>query len=120
MPFSGPTPVDLDRIVDQLLPLIANDPNNPLANPVGMTFAQIEQAASRVGQRLIARLTEQTLTRHTESTQSTTSEAACPKCAILCRLTRKKRQFKTAAGVVDYAEPASHCVDCRRDFFPSA
>jgi hypothetical protein len=120
MPFRGPTPADLDRIVDQLLPLIANDPNNPLANPVGMTFAEIEQTASRVGQRLIARLTEHTLDRHTEAAQATSPTVACPKCAILCRLTRKKRKLKLAAGEIQYHEPASHCVDCRRDFFPSA
>jgi hypothetical protein len=119
MPFKGPTPGDLDRIVEQLLPLIENDPADPLSNPVGMTFAEIEQTASRVGQRLIARLTERTLTRHSD--QATASpEVVCPKCAILCRLTRKKRKLKTAAGDVDYPEPASHCVDCRRDFFPSA
>jgi hypothetical protein len=120
MPFRGPTPVDLDRIVDQLLPLITNDPNNPLANPLGMTFAQIEQTASRIGQRVIARLTEQTLDHHAQATEATTPQVACPKCAILCRLTRKKRRITTATGAVDYREPASHCVDCRRDFFPDA
>jgi hypothetical protein len=118
MPFTGPSPVDLDRIADRVVQLIQDDPNNPLANPVGMAFADMEQTASRVGQLVVARLTQQALTRHTEATA--TPEVACPKCAILCHLTRKKRQLKTAAGGVEYLEPASHCVDCRRDFFPSA
>lgn len=120
MPFRGPTPADLDRIVDQLLPLITNDPNNPLAKPLEMTFAQIEQTASRIGQRLIARLTENTLDQHAQATQTLSPEVACPKCAILCRLTRKKRRITTVAGTVEYREPASYCVDCRRDFFPDA
>jgi hypothetical protein len=117
MPFTGPSPVDLDRIADRVVQLIQDDPNNPLANPVGMTFADMEQTASRVSQLVAARLTQQALTRHTEATA--TPEVPCPKCAILYRLTRKKRQLKTAAGGVEYQEPASHCVDCRRDFFPS-
>lgn len=117
MPFRGPTPEELDRVVDQLLPLFANDPQQPLANPLGMTFAQIEQTASRIGQRLVARLTEQTLEQHAEATQTASPQVACPKCALLCRLTRKKRQITTPAGAVDYREPASYCRDCRRDFF---
>ena len=121
MPFRGPTPAELDGIVEQLLPLIDNDPHNPLAQPLGMTFAQIEQTASRLGQRLVARLTEHTLDRHSQAAHpDTTAKTACPKCAILCRLTRKKRRLTTAAGEIEYSEPASHCVDCRRDFFPSA
>jgi hypothetical protein len=118
MPFRGPTPEDLDRIVDQLLPLVADDPNSPLAKPLGMTFDQIERTATRIGQRLIARLTERTLEQHADASQSATPEVACPKCALLCRLTRKKRRITTVAGVLEYREPASHCVDCRRDFFP--
>ena len=121
MPFCGPTPAELDRTVEQLLPLILDDPGNPLAHPLGMTFAQIEQTASRLGQRLVARLTERTLDRHSQAAHpDAAANAACPKCALLCRLTRKKRRITTAAGAIEYAEPASHCVDCRRDFFPSA
>ena len=117
MPFHGPSLAELDRTIEQLLPLIIDDPSNLLNHPVGMTFAQIEQLSSRIGQRLVTRLTERALDRHTEATQSATPEVACPKCALLCRLTRKKRRVTTAAGEVRYDEPASHCRDCRRDFF---
>jgi hypothetical protein len=117
MPFRGPSPAELDRVVEQVLPLLMDDPNNPLSSPVGLSFAQIEQMSSRIAQRLAARLTERTLDRHSEATQAATPEVACPKCLILNRLTRKKRRVTTAAGEIEYHEPASHCVDCRRDFF---
>ena len=120
MPFTGPTPADLDRIIDQLLPLVANAPNNPLAQPVGLTLAQIEQMSARIGQRLIARLTEHTLEQHALASQPANPDVACPRCALRCRLTRKKRRLTTTAGPVEYREPASHCPDCRRDFFPGA
>jgi hypothetical protein len=120
MPFTGPSPADLDRIIDQLLPLVADDPNNPLAQPVGLTLAQIEQLSTRIGQRLTARLTGHALEQHAQASQPADAHAACPRCTLRCRLTRKKRRVTTTAGPVEYREPASHCPDCRRDFFPGA
>lgn len=117
MPFHAPSPAELDRIVEQVIPFIMDDPNNPLSSPLGLTFAQIEKLASRIGQHLAARLTERALDRHTEATQGATPEVVCPKCQMRQRLTRKKRRVTTAAGEVEYHEPASHCADCRRDFF---
>jgi hypothetical protein len=114
MPFLGPTPAEIDRLVDAAL---ATQPVEELADvfPTSMTFSQIEQLAARLGQRLTCRLTEQALA---QQAATLSAEVACPQCGNVCRLTRHPRRLTTAAGQVTYHEPASHCESCRRDFFP--
>ena len=43
----------------------------------------------------------------------------CPACGRLCPLTYEGRTVHVSGGVaLPYQEPACHCPDCRRDFFP--
>ena len=43
----------------------------------------------------------------------------CPACGRLCPLTYEDRTVHVSGGVaLPYPEPACHCPDCRRDFFP--
>lgn len=47
-------------------------------------------------------------------------EQPCPACGRACDLVPRERELVIAHGRVETAEPAAHCPDCRRDFFPSA
>jgi hypothetical protein len=115
MAFQPTTPDELDQIIQDVLTAVATNPNNPLHDPHGKTFLQIERTAHAIGQRLAMRLTQQALATHAEDQPGT---APCPQCRQSCRLTRKKRPITTPDGSFDYYEPAAHCVECRRDFFP--
>ncbi len=46
MPFRGPTPAEVDAVIDSLLPLIAGHSNDPFAHAADMTFAEMETAAN--------------------------------------------------------------------------
>jgi hypothetical protein len=115
MPFTKPSPDELDRIADQVLAVLRHDTNHPLADPHGMTFLDIERTASAIGKRISTRLTEESLKAHAADQPD---RASCPACGRPCSLTRKKRIVTTPDGPIDYYEPAAHCVECRRDFFP--
>lgn len=115
MPFRGPTPAEIDAVIDGLLPLIAGHPNDPFANAADMTFAQMETAATAFAQQVMTRLTQSALERQSATVPTQTE---CPKCKLRAALTKKKRRVKTPSGTVEYAEPASHCTHCRCDFFP--
>jgi len=117
MPFRGPTPAEIDAVIDTFLPLIAGHPNDPLADAPNLTFAQIETASAAFAQQLMTRLAQSALDRHSATVPA---EAACPRCRLRAALTKKKRRVKTPSGTVEYAEPAGHCTDCRCDFFPGA
>ena len=58
MSFPATTPAEYQAIIQRVLPLLLDDPTNPLAQPEKLTFAQMEQAAHQIGQQLIARLTQ--------------------------------------------------------------
>jgi len=111
MAFQPPTPADIDRAVKAWF---AAAP--PMATGLGSaeTFADIEQLAARIGRSVACHLTEQTLK---EQAPEVGTEVACPQCGRACRMTRHTRRLVTVAGAVSYAEPASHCETCRRDFF---
>ena len=51
MPFRGPTPAEIDAVIDGLLPLITEHPKDPFANAADMTFAQMETAATPLSSR---------------------------------------------------------------------
>jgi hypothetical protein len=115
MPFTKPSQDELDEIAEQVLAVLRRDAIGPLVNPHGMTFLDIERAASVIGKRISTRLTEESLKVHAADQSERTP---CPHCSRPCSLTRKKRIVTTPDGPIEYFEPASHCVECRRDFFP--
>ena len=117
MPFTKPSDQELDRIATEVLALLRTQPDNLVDHPHGHTFLDIERAAHEVGRRVASRMTEAALATHARDQPDHTP---CPGCGGGCRLTRKKRSVVTADGPVEYAEPASYCVACRRDFFPDA
>jgi hypothetical protein len=117
MPFTKPSQVELDRLAEQVLAVLRQDANHPLADPHGMTFLDIERTASAIGKRISTRLTEESLKVHATDQPE---RSACPQCSRPCGLTRKKRIITTPDGPIEYREPAAHCVECRRDFFPDA
>jgi hypothetical protein len=111
MAFQPPTPADIDRAVKAWFAAAS-----PLATGLGSaeTFADIEQLAARIGRSVACHLTEEALK---EQAPAVGTEAPCPQCGRACRMTRHTRRLVTVAGAVSYAEPASHCESCRRDFF---
>ena len=117
MPFTKSSDEELDRIATAALALLRTQPDNLVDHPHGHTFRDIERAAHEVGRRVATRMTEAALATHA---QDQPDHAPCPGCGGGTRLTRKKRTVDTADGPVEYDEPASHCVVCRRDFFPDA
>ena len=117
MPFTKSSDEELDRIATAALAILRAQPDNMVDHPHGHTFRDIERAAHEVGRRVATRLTEASLATHAADQPD---HAPCPACGGGCRLTRKKRSVTTVDGPVDYAEPASHCLACRRDFFPDA
>jgi hypothetical protein len=117
MPFTKPSQDELDRIAEQVLAVLRQDATHPLADPRGMTFLDMERTASAIGKRISTRLTEESLKAHAADQPE---RASCPQCSRPCGLTRKKRIVTTPDGPIEYLEPAAHCVECRRDFFPDA
>jgi hypothetical protein len=111
MAFQPPTPAEIDRAVKAWF---AAAP--PMATGLGSaeTFADIEQLATRIGRSVACHLTEAALQ---EQAPEVGTETPCPQCGRACRVTRHQRRLITVAGEVSYAEPASHCETCRRDFF---
>lgn len=111
MAFQPSTPAEIDRAVKAWF---AAAP--PLATGLGSaeTFADIEQLAARIGRSVACHLTEAALQEHAPAVGAATP---CPQCGRACRVTRHPRRLITVAGAVSYAEPASHCETCRRDFF---
>lgn len=117
MPFTKSSDEELDRIASAALALLRTQPDNMVDHPHGHTFLDIERAAREVGRRVATRMTAAALATHA---QDQPDHTPCPDCGGGCRLTRKKRTVDTPDGPVVYDEPASHCVACRRDFFPDA
>lgn len=117
MPFTAPTPDQLDQIAERVLAVLRQHADHPLSDPQGMTFLDVERTAGAIGKRISTRLTEEALKAHAADQPA---QAPCPACSRPCRLTRKRRTVTTPDGSIDYSEPAAHCVECRRDFFPDA
>jgi len=80
------------------------------------TFTALEQLAAAAA----AGLTEGTLTTLLEQqAQALGEQQPCPDCGRPCLVRRDERPLHLDSGQqVPYREPACHCPDCRRDFFP--
>jgi hypothetical protein len=84
----------------------------------GLDFAAMEQLAAAAA----AGLTEGTLAVLFErQAQALPKEQPCPDCGRLCPVGHEDRPLAVKGGTsVNLHEPACHCPDCRRDFFPPA
>jgi hypothetical protein len=78
-------------------------------------FSTLEQIAAAAA----AGLTEGTLTTLLDQqAQSLPEQPACPHCGLPCLVSYEDRDLTVQGGQVPLHEPACHCPDCRRDFFP--
>jgi hypothetical protein len=105
---------------DELVALLAREKYGPGPTPNETTFAEIETFGHQAG-RMLGRSIDEHLTReHAEHFQS----ATCPTCAVVGEAdaagNKKTRPLQTPDGEIPLAEPAFHCPQCARDFFPSA
>ena len=76
-------------------------------------------AMEQVAAAAAAGLTEGTLaTLLEQQARRLGAEQPCPGCGRPCPVRREGRPLNARAGPVRHSEPACHCPDCRRDFFP--
>lgn len=114
MSFAEVPVKDVERLANELLALL--DAGAPASDRL-RSFTEIETTSHGLGRQIAALLTSQLL--RNEADQHDEHEP-CPKCGQACRVTRHRRVIHGIDGMIDYHEPAAHCVECRRDFFPSA
>ena len=82
-----------------------------------LDFAAMEQLAAAAA----AGLNEGTLAVLFERQASALpKEQPCPDCGRLCRVAHEDRPLAVKGARINLREPACHCPDCRRDFFPPA
>ncbi len=84
--------------------------------PRETTFATIEELGHQAGQLLSAEVDRHLAASHREHFADA---QPCPQCGRMCDTVASKRPLTTRDGPVELPEAASHCPDCRRDFFPS-
>ena len=78
-------------------------------------------AMEEVAQAAARGLTEGTLaTLLDHQAQALPAEVPCPDCGRPCPATHEDRELAVKGGRLTLHEPACHCPDCRRDFFPPA
>jgi hypothetical protein len=87
--------------------------------PIDTTFSQIEAFGHQAGQMVARAVDEQLSDQHSEHFHNSKQ---CPACQADAKspMQRKERPLQTVDGDVALDEPAFHCPDCNRDFFPSA
>jgi hypothetical protein len=117
MAFAKITDEELAQMTATVLRTLKQTNQHPIPDTTGMTFSDIERLSHQVGQQIAAALTADALA---SAAAEAPAHAPCPTCGGGSRVTQKRRTISTLDGPVDYNEPASHCVACRRDFFPSA
>jgi tRNA(Ile)-lysidine synthase TilS/MesJ len=82
------------------------------------TFAGIEAAARRVGDRVARQVCEDLIAQQIELVQE---PQPCPTCGTLCQTDESQRPLTTADGQqIDLQEAVCRCSVCDRAFFPSA
>jgi hypothetical protein len=78
-------------------------------------------AMERIAAAAAAGLTEGTLAVLLEQQAQTLGpQRPCPDCGRLCAVAHEDRPLAVQGGQLTPHEPACHCPDCRRDFFPPA
>jgi hypothetical protein len=86
--------------------------------PWGVSFADLEELALRLGHTLATELLRQSLAR--QAAASPPQADACPTCGgPLDAAEAEPRTVATRAGEVAWQEPQRYCGRCRKAFFPS-
>lgn len=105
------------RKLQELADLIAQERFGEAGIPKEFTFSEIEEIGHQVGQ-LAAGTVDQTLQQ--QHAEYLADAAPCPECGFDCEIDRRERTLQTRDGKVAFDEPVCHCLNCERDFFPSA
>ena len=87
--------------------------------PIDTTFAKIEAFGHQAGRMVARAVDEQLSDQHSEHFHNSKQCPTCPADSVN-PMQRKERPLQTVDGDVALDEPAFHCPDCNRDFFPSA
>ena len=78
-------------------------------------------AMEQIAQAAAAGLTEGTLQTLLDQQAAGLGEfQPCPDCGRPCAVHRQERPLRAKGADLCQSEPACHCPDCRRDFFPPA
>jgi hypothetical protein len=118
MPRTQLTPAELQELHD-----LAAGWGNIIARRTGddaidFDLSALEQIARAAAAGLVEGTLQCLLQRQADALAD---PQPCPACGRLCPLTYEDRTVHVSGGVaLPYREPAGHCPDCRRDFFPPA
>ncbi len=118
MSTSQPTPdqlAEIQALAARWGEVVARRMYGPTGPGLDVDLATLEQVALAAARGL----TEGTLTALLDhQTQHAPTTVGCPDCGRDCPVTIEPRSLVGRAGAITYREPAAHCPDCRRDFFP--
>jgi hypothetical protein len=114
------TPEDLDRIT-QLAKhwgqIIVRRAFGDAGPGLDVDLAQMEQLAQAAARGLTAGTLEEATA---QQARLLGTQQPCPTCGRLCPVTTEDRPIEVQGGTFLHREPACHCPNCRRAFFPSA
>lgn len=95
--------------------IVAKNAYGPDGPPLDADFDEMEQIAAAA----TAGLVEGTLEHLTsQQAQRLPDELPCPTCQTSCPVQTRPRKVVARGAAVTLQEPAAHCPNCRRDFFP--
>ena len=118
MPTSRPTPdqlAEIQALAARWGEVVARRMYGPTGPGLDVDLATLEQVALAAARGL----TEGTLTALLDhQARQVPTTAACPDCGRDCPVATEPRPLVGRSAAVTYREPAAHCPDCRRDFFP--
>ena len=102
----------------ELVTLLSAHRFGPDGPPIDTTFSQIEAFGHQAG-RMVARAIDEQLSKQHGGHFHRSKR--CPTCQVDAQssVQPKERLLQTMDGDVALDEPAFHCPDCNRDFFPS-
>lgn len=117
---------DVVSIPDNLKPILSRFAQQigrevyPDGLPQGTKFSQLEAFAGLIGDEIGRSIIESEARAQADILSGDPSGPVCPTCGQTARAGPTEHRNLTATqGTVAWEEPASHCSQCRRAFFPS-
>lgn len=116
-----------DERLTRLLKGVANNVllkvYGPAGMPWGTRFAELEEVAVQVGQKLSRAMVNQALNQQaTEQSSGAAAWRRCSGCGGPAEIEPDPEPsiMTTRVGDAEWSEPKCYCHKCRRSFFPSA
>ena len=113
-------------IPDHLRPLLSQFAEQvgrqvfPDGLPRGTKFSELETFAGFVGDEIGRSIIESQARAQADGLSQDSTPPICPTCGQTARAgPTEHRELITTQGKVAWDEPTSHCLTCRRSFFPS-